>query len=266
MGKYSKELLDKILEEGGATLVGEYEKFTQRLHVKFRCKCGKEETKKFEMLKQNRLPYCKECTGVVVEERKRQYFLEKYGVDNPSKLPEVQNKIKDVFQKKYGDHPKRTKEVQDKFMNTCFERFGGHPNQNPDVQEKIEKSSYRFKDYMFPSGKIVKVQGYENKAIDELLKIYKEDEIILGRKFVPRIEYLINMKKHIYYPDIYIPKDNKIIEVKSEWTCQLKRSYVEEKAEATARAGYIYEVWIYNSTGKSLKKHMYLCTEENDEF
>ena len=259
--KYSKELLDEILTEGEATLLGEYEKYTQRLHVKFRCKCGKEETKKFEMLKQNRLSYCKECTGFVVEERKRTYFLEKYGVDNPSKLSEVKNKIKETGIKNYGCHPKRTKEVHEKWMETCFEKYGGHPNQNPDIQEKIEKTSYRFKDYVFPSGKVVKVQGYENKAIDELLKIYKEEALIIGRKLVPRIDYSISEKKHVYYPDIYIPKDNKIIEVKSEWTCQLKRSYVEEKAEATAKAGYICEIWIYNSTGKSLKKIIYTSIE-----
>lgn len=253
--------MDKILEEGGATLLGEYEKFTQRLHVKFRCKCGKEETKKFEMLKQNRLPYCKECTGVVVEERKRQYFLEKYGVDNPSKSLEVQNKIKDVWNQRFGCHPKQTKEVQEKWKQTCFERYGGHHNQNPDVQEKHEKKCYYFKNYTLPSGKVVRIQGFEDIALSELLKIHKEDEIILGRINVPTIEYYIDDRKHKYFPDFYIPKENKIIEVKSEWTSKLDRTYLEEKAEATARAGYICEVWMYNGSKKLLKKINYTCIE-----
>jgi hypothetical protein len=260
--KYSRELLEEILTVGEAVLLGDYEKFNQRLRVKFRCKCGKEETKRFEMLNQNRLPYCKECSAFVVEERKRKYFLEKYGVDNPSKLPEVLEKIKETGLRNYGDHPKRTKEVQEKWMETCFQKYGGHPNQNPDIQEKLEKSSYRFKNYTLPSGKIVRIQGYEDKALYTLLKSYKEEDIILGRKNIPRIEYFIDDTKHIYYPDFFIPKENKIIEVKSEWTCKLKRSYVEEKAEATARAGYICEVWIYNTTGKSLKKYIYTCNEE----
>ena len=259
--RYSKELLDEILEEGEATLLGYYKKYTQRLRVTFRCKCGKEETKRFEMLKLYRMAYCKSCGNEIIQARRREYFLEKMGVDNPSKSEEIKQKIKDVYFEKYGDHPKRTKEVQEKWMETCFEKYGGHPNQNPDIQEKIEKSSYRFKDYIFPSGKVVKVQGYENKAIDELLKIYKEEDLIIGRKLVPHIDYSINEKKHVYYPDIYIPKENKIIEVKSDWTCQLKRSYVGEKADATAKAGYICEVWIYNSTGKSLKKIIYTLIE-----
>ncbi len=259
--RYSKELLEEILEEAGAELVGEYEKYNQRLHVTFRCCCGKEDTKRFEMLHSNRLPYCKDCSKIIIEERKRKYFLEKFGVDNPSKSPEIQNKIKKVFHEKFGGHPKKTKEVQEKWKQTCFEKYGGHHNQHPDIQEKLEKSSYRFKEFTFPSGKTVKYQGYEDKAIFELLKIYKEEEIIVGRKEVPRISYSIHDIKHVYYPDIYIPKYNKIIEVKSEWTCKLKRAYLEEKCEATARSGYICEVWVYNSTGKSLKKVIYTLIE-----
>lgn len=262
--KYSRELLEEILTEGEATLLGEYDKFNQRIHVKFQCKCGKEETKRFEMLKLYRLAYCKSCSLKRKEEKKQSTCLEKYGVTNSAATPYVREKIKEVFQMKFGGHPKKTKEVQEKWMETCFKKYGGHPNQNPDVQEKLEKSSYRFKNYTLPSGTVVRIQGYEDKALDTLLKIYKEEEIILGRKNIPRIEYFIGDTRHIYYPDLFIPKENKIIEVKSEWTCQLKRSYVEEKAEATARAGYIYEVWIYNTSEKSLKKNIYVYIEEDD--
>lgn len=262
--RYTKDLLLEILTEGGAELLGEYDSYNQRLHVRFRCKCGKEETKKFEMLNTYRYPYCKTCTLQLKEQKKQTTCLERYGVTNSGAVPEVIEKIKESYVKKFGCHPKQTKEVQEKWKQTCLEKYGGHPNQNVNVQEKHEKSSYRFKDYTFPSGKVVKIQGYEWKALDELLKLYKEEEIIVGRKEVPKVEYSIHDVKHVYYPDIYIPIHNKIIEVKSEWTCQLKRSYVEEKAEATARAGYVCEVWIYNSTGKSLKINTYTLSEEDE--
>ena len=59
---YSKESLDEILSEGGATGVEEYPKYTQRLRVRFRCECGAETSKRFEMLAAYRLPYCEGCS------------------------------------------------------------------------------------------------------------------------------------------------------------------------------------------------------------
>ena len=51
----------------------------------------------------------------------------------------------------------------------------------------------------------------------------------------------------MYFPDIYIKSENKIIEIKSEWTMQLKRGYIVEKAEATVKQGFTYEFWVYDT-------------------
>ncbi len=58
---------------------------------------------------------------------------------------------------------------------------------------------------------------------------------------------IVSKTKHVYFPDIYIKSENKIIEVKSEWTMKLKRANLNEKAEATVKAGYTFEIWIYDS-------------------
>ena len=85
--------------------------------------------------------------------------------------------------------------------------------------QKRENSSKRKKIYKFPSGKEIKLQGYENLAIDDLLKIYKEEEIEVSTcGKVPKIPYEFQKEDKIYYPDIFIPKENKIIEVKSCYT------------------------------------------------
>jgi len=55
----------------------------------------------------------------------------------------------------------------------------------------------------------------------------------------------------VYFPDFFIRSENKIIEVKSEWTIQLRRGNIEEKAQATVKAGYAYEIWVY--TDKKVK-------------
>ena len=99
---------------------------------------------------------------------------------------------------------------------------------------------------MMPSGNLVKYQGYENLAIDELVQLYEEDDICIGRSNIPIITYYINHTKHVYFPDFFIKSENKIIEVKSEWTITLERGNVEEKAQATVKAGYKYEIWVYN--------------------
>ena len=81
------------------------------------------------------------------------------------------------------------------------------------------------------------------------VKEYAEDDIYTDRKHVPRITYHINEISKYYFPDIYIKNHNKIIEVKSTWTYKCKRDNIQEKAEATRRAGYDYEIWIYDKKG-----------------
>ena len=110
---------------------------------------------------------------------------------------------------------------------------------------------------MMPSGKSVKVQGYEHIALDELVKTYKEDSSLVGRSNIPTIDYYINDTKHVYFPDFFIKSENKVIEIKSKWTIQLIRGNVEEKALATIKAGYKYEIWVYNDKKVKVQTKVY---------
>ena len=110
---------------------------------------------------------------------------------------------------------------------------------------------------MMPSGNIVKYQGYEDIALDELVQIYEEEDILVGRSAIPTIDYYIGDTKHVYFPDFMIKSENKIIEIKSEWTIQLKRGNVEEKALATIKAGYKYEIWVYNNKKVKVETKVY---------
>jgi len=255
--KFSKELLCEILEEGGATCCIEYPRYNQRLRVVFRCSCGKETSKRFEMLNLYRLPYCEECSLKIKEKRKQKSNMIKYGVTNTGSVKNVKDKIKNTFQEKFGGHPKNNKEVQDKWKATCLEKYGGHPNQNRDVQIKSEATSFHYKDYMLPSGNLVKYQGYENLALDELVQVYEEENLGIGRSNVPSIDYYIDEKKHVYFPDFFIKSENKIIEVKSVWTIGLARGNIEEKAQATVKAGYKYEIWVYSDKKVKVEKKVY---------
>jgi hypothetical protein len=111
-------------------------------------------------------------------------------------------------------------------------------------------SAYKYKKYIMPSGKIINYQGYENLALDELIKIYKEDDIENERHKVPTIIYFKNSKEYNYYPDIYIKSKNLIIEVKSDWT--YKKQLIENilKALYVRKSGFNYEIWIYKRDNK----------------
>jgi hypothetical protein len=113
---------------------------------------------------------------------------------------------------------------------------------------QLEATSRRsMKKYVFPSGREVKVRGYENYCLDDLLEEgIDEDDIIVDPEDIPVIQYLWDGHYHSYYPDIFIPSENRIIEVKSLFTIDHLTEQNQEKWKATAMEGYDFEVRIYN--------------------
>jgi hypothetical protein len=99
-----------------------------------------------------------------VKEKKKQSFIEKYGVDHQLRIPEVAasvakknsdnaaerlSKAADTKDEKYGDSNYNNR---NKYKETCLERFGvENPTQNPSIHEKQFKHSVY--DYIFPLGK-----------------------------------------------------------------------------------------------------------------
>jgi len=197
--------------------------------------------------------------------------LKNFGTTHTSKSKEVMKKVEETNRKKYGGKaPASSKEVRDKMKETTLERHGAefytqteaykikaeatnlkkygtkNPSQNPEVMEKTQNNSKRYKDYKLPSGDICRVQGYEPWALDELFKTYTEEEIKTKRSDVPQVKYKVEEKDRVYFPDIYIPKENKLIEVKSTWTYKCKEDNVQIKTNRCKELGYNYEIWIYD--------------------
>jgi len=77
-----------------------------------------------------------------VQEKKKQTSLEKYGFDNPLKSPEVQEKKKQTSLEKYGfDNPLKSPEIQEKRKQTLLEKYGvDHHLKSPEVQEKMKQT------------------------------------------------------------------------------------------------------------------------------
>jgi hypothetical protein len=124
--------------------------------------------------------------------------------------------------------------------------------------EKASKNAYKLKEYILPSGRVEKVQGYEHYALDELIINEKmnETDIITGCKNVPTIWYNDETgKKHRHYVDIFIQSQNRCIEVKSTWTAKKKKDCIFLKQNAAKELGYKYEIWVYDCKGIRVEKY-----------
>jgi hypothetical protein len=214
-----------------------------------------------------------------IQEKVKQTCLKKYGYGNPFQSHDIQDKIKEYNKYRYGfECNSKSQELKDKYKDTCLKKYGidshtkinsikekikqtnklkyGCENvmHNSDIMETASKNAYNKKKYIFSSGRIETIQGYENFAIDELIKNYiVEEDIIIGSKNVPIIWYLDESnKKHRHYVDIYIKSLNKCIEVKSSWTFNKKKNIVLKKQEEGKKLGFEYEIWIYDSKGNKI--------------
>jgi hypothetical protein len=188
--------------------------------------------------------------------KKKETWMKNYGVDNPSKAqinkdkikdawPEVGRKRKETMLEKYGvESYNSTDEFKNCRKVTWMEKYGvDNPTKNTDILEKIllknSQNDYLTKTMVMPSGDTRRYQGFENKVILDLLKSgLTEDDIITGQGNVPHIPYFFNGNNHRYYPDIYIPKLNLIIEVKSKYTWAKYKEKNMAKLEATKKMGY----------------------------
>ncbi len=174
--------------------------------------------------------------------------LDRYGVDNIQKLEEVAHRtsLKNTV---------NAKERLAKAKQTIRERYGvDYISQVSEIHEKQQK--LRWKNYTLPSGKIIKIQGFENFALDILLTTTDENNIVTSRKDIPNIWYYHLDKKRRYYPDILVSGIT-IIEVKSEYTYRMYEAINLKKKDACTQAGFNFEFWIFNKTGSSLRKQIY---------
>lgn len=196
-------------------------------------------------------------------QKRRETWLKKYGVNNPAKTEYVKNKMKYTNTKKYGHENyfgskigielvkaewaniEKKKSRLTNIKNAFINKYGCHISQVPEIQKRQQK--FRTRKYTLPSGKQVNIQGYENRALDELLQYYSENDLKIGSFETPKIKYEYNGQIKVYFPDIYIISENKIIEVKSPWTFSIDEEKNLAKEKAAISQGFLFEFKIYNS-------------------
>jgi len=117
------------------------------------------------------------------------------------------------------------------------------------VKNMIKFEQYgKYKNYSLPSGRVVRIQGYEPQALDILLESFPESDIIIGvaniNNEIGKIAYTQNEKEHRYYPDFYIKSTNTIIEVKSQWTFDKWKEKNLAKQQACIEQGFNFEFMV----------------------
>jgi len=185
--------------------------------------------------------------------------LKKYGFKNCLINDEVKNKRKNTMLERYGvEYSSQNKEIKNKIIETYNKKYGvDNPMQNQQIAEKSFNNSFLKKKYIFPSGKEIYCQGYEPFALNDLVNIFDENDILTGCKNVPTIWYNDeNGEKHRHYVDIFIPSKNKCIEVKSNWTIKIKKSNIFIKQTAAKELGYEYEIWVYDCKGNKIDTYL----------
>jgi len=181
-------------------------------------------------------------------EKSRQTNLSKYGVEWSSQNAEVRNKQKTTCLERYGvENPLQNQQISQQIKQTLLERYGvDNPTKNAGILEEALNSGKRAKEVVLPSGKKIKLRGYEPQVLDELLKSYQETQIITDIKLMPKIKYFDCSKERRYFPDFFIPSKNLIVEVKSSYTFQANYRINLLKKESCLKMGYNFMFIIFD--------------------
>ena len=238
------EVQNKVKETNKLVLGVEYP--TQNKEVREKCKKTTLINYGVENISQNER----------VKKIKEETCLKNHGVKYPSQSEEIRKKQQDTMMTNIGcKHALQSEEIRNKIKSECLVKYGKeHFMQVPEIAEKSFNNSFKLKERILPSGKIVKYQGYENYVWEELLQTLNETDIISGCVNVPEISYLdANNKSHTHYVDFFIPRQNKCIECKSTFTLGIKKDNIFLKQQSGKVLGYEYEIWVYNSKGEKVE-------------
>lgn len=195
-----------------------------------------------------------------IKEKIKVKNIKKFGYEHPMKNENVKNKLKLTNLQRFGyEYATQNKSIKEKIKKTCMQNFGyEHPMKNAIFFEKQQKACYKCKKYRFPSGRIDLVQGYEPQALNILITMYKEDDIVTKNTEIEllcgEIKYIFEEKESKYHTDIYIKSEHKFIEVKSSYIFNLEKERNLKKREACINTGIKFEFWIMDVKGNCKEK------------
>ena len=228
-----EEVYNRFAEHGHILQTEMYTGDTQKLE--YICKCGNRAITDMNSFRRNSTG-CKTCTEEVRKmkcrekmeqtvEKCKETCIERYNVDNVSKIPEVKQKISAATKARYEEKPERYK-------------------------ARLESKTYTF---TFPSGRTTKIRSRERFALELLLEEYSEDLInVEYDETVTPISFVFKGKQCWFYPSFSIKGTNKIFEVKSPGWYEKSHERNAVKFDACLQQGYDYELWSFDAKGEMI--------------
>jgi len=218
----------------------------------------------------------KKCTNILRNKNKIKAIKYLYGVDNAYKSKEIQKKIKETKNQKYGDpnynnrgksiqtnlkkygvtHPLKNNIIKIKQQNTNLKKYGFKCSlENPETRKKTIETNLKKYGTEYP----IQNKNIHLKQQKSALKIkkYKDTKIIYQGSFEldflenfynrfkdlsrgKTIKYYYNKKIRYYYPDFYLPSLNLIIEIKGSYYHRKFKERDIQKKKATIENGFQY--------------------------
>jgi hypothetical protein len=186
------------------------------------------------------------CSPEIIRKRTAT-CLDKYGVENVTQSEMMQAKTKQTCLEKYGvPFSFQAESTKRSIRETCLKRYGvENAAQNPLIHEKTMQSGMARKCFVLPSGREIRLQGYEPQALKSLLSGgFSEGDFEFDYKKHPAIWYSHLGKRRRYFPDFYFPRIKQFFEVKSNYTFTSEKDQNLAKRKACIDAGYNFNFLI----------------------
>ena len=158
-----------------------------------------------------------------IKDKIRETNLKKYGCEHPQHNINIKEKTKATNNKSYGgNNPICDQLVRNKSKQTCLENYGvEYPSQNREIALKQARSANKLElHYHWLTGEEIWTQGsYEANTIYDL------NNKRINYLWQPKVFKLANGKT--YRPDMYLPDEDKWIEVKGFFRKDAKEKWDE---------------------------------------
>jgi hypothetical protein len=120
------------------------------------------------------------------------------------------------------------------------------------------KNRFKRKDFQF-NGRTIQVQGYEGLALTYIVSqaLASPDDIKMQTDDGFKVfKYKLNGKVRTYLPDFYVPRQNRVVEVKSNYTLAGSADIWETncaKAKIVLASGFKYSMLVFDAKGSRIE-------------
>lgn len=128
----------------GKTYQMMYKKYNDRVINGTVHKCACRECEHLKIAESNQIKYGMSTNALPsVKNKKKNAYIDKFGVDNPMKSPEIKKKLENTMMEKYGvKYSTQTEEFREKAKETMREKYGvDHPSKSADILEKRKQNN-----------------------------------------------------------------------------------------------------------------------------